>query len=514
MKKFIFFLCLLSCSQTANDEQLSFEQIDTARPFETIAEKSDKFSSSENIVSTLPGPSITSTSTTMNSEEIAVRFQEIIEPYLATNITEIAEPDYFVNIYSFKFEEKIYTISNNFETDTSYCNYLDYQYNDPLLNSYNLYIFELEHSMMNKNSIAITYACKKHNGYGQDLYYDYIFKVDNQCYIYKNLNLIEYLEEKISEESLQIVTMFLDSQPNSIFLKPIKILYSGNLSDKCEKSLLDFVDSNSNNNVEVLEVTKQSIDFCCENIPKEDLAFENGYYSVVYYTLLDFEYCIDEINSLISEIGNTYNFDLYFPGEYYNEWIYYKITLYGGGIDFILKLEITQDIIHVPGGVPWYYLWNSEYIFNQNCDLIYDNEDSFELFKQSKAVNLTALSSIVMESFDYWLEEFNYVNELIRSEEFNYQDDIYIPFEYNKGTVVFDLTGKIFFKNLPTESFNCNFITSSYNLENFWHFPTYNYFRPMVYSVSIYELLKVGNLNLNLNLKKYSECREFSVNNY
>ena len=143
-------MCLFSCSQSGSGETLDFDQIDSMSPIETIVEKSDeiyiaeKNSSVKDLVttSTVPAESVTTTSTTVNSEELAVRFQEIIEPYLATNITEITNEDYYVNKYSFKFEEKIYTISYNFETDTSYCNYLDYQYNDPLLNSYNLYIID------------------------------------------------------------------------------------------------------------------------------------------------------------------------------------------------------------------------------------------------------------------------------------------------------------------------------------------------------------------------------------
>lgn len=508
-KIFTFAFVLLSCTSNLPDnESTVFEELDTSRPLTTSVKSTGETEDvlvGETSNSTLNTTVVDegTTTTTLSPMVVEQRFLEILSRVSSTEYVDLdAEGNgLFKKDFPFTYQNKDYVVSYNFETSNTYCDYFDYTDRNSALKDKNVFFLKIQHSKINEDSIKLTYSCRPDSGTSLELYFDYIFKVDNQCYIYKKVNPVEHFSSVVNNEDLLIIKEYTKlNSTNSVFLYPEKIYYSGDLNKDCEKSTGAV---NVLNQTDELGFEINSLDLCCENIINPDTGQPfGGHYLVRYRTLTEFEYCRDEINNIVHNFAEEFEFWEYFPGEYLDQTITLEISVFSNLNNFLIKLDINSNIAHLPGGVMWYYDDIFTYILDGSCSVISSPGNSVNLFAPSNKLNLTAIATHVVQQYEAWVEEFEWFLEAI-------PENIYIDYKYDNERVVFDLTNMFFWENFSTNSFNCKTVYQIYNYDNFFAMPTWNYYRPVELHANIYELSKVSKINLPLD--KFSKCENFQT---
>ena len=487
-KTFCFILVFLSCTGiTENEEGLKFEKLETAKPIETT--------------STIQTTStIETTTTTLNPMEVNNRFNEIISEISPAVFIEIGKDEYFNQSFSFIFEENRYDVSYNFETHKVYCGYLDFDVGKKVnFSETNVFFLGYEHSLIDRENFYSTYKCGDN-----DDFFDYIFKYENACYIYKVVNLVQDNYFQASESQLSIIKEYIKLNPDTIFVKPEKIIYSGGLSSNCERSLFPKTDNSLTleNRIEYIELRGEG------NTSEEFQMFNPGAYRISYPVLNEFELCTNELNNLISTFAEERKSRQKYSGEEIELDIEISINIFYSTFSIeLIQLTLNNELNVYYGqrlGKPDFFSYERTYILNSACNIISSPDKPNSLYKNNPETDLSILSYLSIFHFPFYGEEIvNYIDP----------SNVWISyFVENEDKVIFDLS-YFNWEDKTNQNFDCNNIIYSYDRENeLYHRPTWPWFDPIKFEIPIYEISKI--IKLNIDFEKYDSCVEFSSNKY
>ena len=486
-KTFCFIFALLSCTSiTDNEEGVIFEKLETARPIATTS-------------TIQTSTTTTSTTTTLGPSEVNNRFSEIISEISPAVFIEIGKDEYFNESFSFTFEENRYDVSYNFETNEVYCGYLDFGVGE-IVNfaETNVFFLGYEHSLIDRENFYTTYKCgNKHS------FFDYIFKYENACYIYKVVNLVQDNYFQASESQLSIIREYIKLNPGTLFLQPEKIIYSGGLSSNCEKSLIP----KSNNSIS-LENRIEYKELRGEGDTSEEYQmFNPGAYTISYPTLNEFELCTNELNNLIFTFAEGLKNSQKSSFEEIDLDIEISINIFYSTFSIeLIQLTLNNELNVYYGqrfGKPDFFSYDKTYILNGDCNIVSSPDNPISLYKNNPETDLSILSYLSIFHFPFYGEEI--VNDIPSGVWIDYIVE-------NEDKVIFDLS-YFNWEDKTNQNFDCNNIIYSYDRENeFYHRPTWPWFDPIKFKIPIYEISKI--IKLNIDFEKYDSCVSFFSNKY
>lgn len=436
----------------------------------------------------------------MDSRFIEAEFLKIFDSINTTKFIEIEENLYFDDSFEFKFKNKNYIISYSFETENAYCSFLDFQKNRN--NQSKAVILDIQHNLIDGNNFDYIYECKNDSENRLYYYYDHIFKFDNQCYIYKKISLYEHYRNKLNTKDLKILKEYENQNPDYIFLVPEKILYSGYLSNKCEKLSNEISNTKIKLN-EGKDFSYQTLTSRGDTAETDILMYTPGAYYIEYpyfdFNLNPITTCAyDDLNQIVNSNVSSYT-------DSYEE-IYLKVDFSVEFFENINSIEIIKFTLHnylevyygQRFGKPDVYEFDIIYIFDQDCNIISTPDAPMKLFYTTEATHLTILSGFVISSLDEW----GYVIL-----ELDLLNNVWQPYELKNDEIIFDLTD-FQFNYSDNTNFTCNNIIYGYDREWIFHWPTSNWFAPETFSIPIYEISKIANLNLSVD--NIISCYEYS----